>query len=161
MKEPSDGESPKVMPNAVNWRSHLLDTEAARVALLASVHRAAIVGIKPADVGGPAFDVPAAMQRAGFDIVPVPVYYPDVTAILGRPVHRTLTTIDPPPHLVVLFRRPADVPKHLDELLAVKPHAVWMQLGIRHDDVAETLARAGVLVVQDACIKIDLANMGR
>lgn len=159
MREPSEGEDGKLTIGTDDWRSRLLDTEAARFALLASVRRVAIVGIKPADVGGPAYDVPAVMQRAGYDIIPVPVYYPETTHILDVPVHRTLVTIAPPPDLVVLFRRPADVPAHLEELLAVRPRAVWMQQGIRHDAVAEALSRAGIAVVQDACVKIELARM--
>jgi predicted CoA-binding protein len=161
MKEPSEGETEKVMPDTGDWRSCLLESEAARSALLSSVRRVAIIGIKTPEAGGPAFDVPAVMQRAGYDIIPVPVYYPEVTHILGVPVHRTLTTVVPPPDMVVLFRRPIDVAGHLDELLAVRPRAVWMQQGIRHEAVAEALAKAGILVVQDACVKIDLALMGR
>lgn len=161
MKEPSEGETVKVTPDTEAWRQQLLETDAARFALLASVQRVAVVGIKPAEVGGPAHDVPAVMQQAGYDIIPVPVYYPETTHILGEPVHRTLTTIAPTPELVVLFRRPADVPLHLEELLAVRPRGVWMQLGIRHDAVAAALAQAGIQVVQDACVKIELARMGR
>lgn len=137
------------------WRTLLLETPEARAELLAAVRRVAVIGIKPASAGGPAHDVPAYLQRAGYDIVPVPVYYPDVATILDVPVHRSLATIDPPADLVILFRRSEDVPKHLGELLAARPRAVWMQLGIRHDAVAETLARAGIAVVQDHCAKVD------
>lgn len=161
MNAPDDGHATKLMPDAERWRSCLQETAADRERVLTAARRVAIIGIKPAEVGGPAFDVPAVMQRTGYDVVPVPVYYPEVTTILGIPVHRSLVTITPAPDLVVLFRRPADIPSHLDELLAVRPRAVWMQLGIRHEAVAESLARAGILVVQDACVKIDLLRMGR
>lgn len=159
MREPSEGEIGNITRGTEDWRTRLLETDTARFALLRSVRRVAVVGIKPADAGGPAYEVPAVMQQAGYDIIPVPVYYPEAMHILGAPVHRTLTTITPPPDMVVLFRRPVDIPAHLDELLAIHPRAVWMQSGIRHDAVAETLARAGIQVVQDACVKIDLALM--
>lgn len=158
MNAPTEGDGSNIMRDDGNWRLNLLESEPQRWEVLRSVHRVAILGIKPEHVGGAAFDVPAVMQHAGYEIIPVPVYYPEVTSILGEAVHRTLSTIAPVPDMVVLFRRPSDIPQHLDELLAVRPRVVWMQLGIRHDTVAEALARAGIRVVQDACVKIDLAR---
>jgi predicted CoA-binding protein len=143
------------------WRSRLLESAASLTQVLERVRRVAVIGIKPAQVGGPAFYVPEMMQAIGYEIIPVPVYYPEVDTILGEPVHRSLRTIDGPIDMVQIFRRPADVPKHLDEILQAAPSVVWMQLGIRHDGVAETLARAGIDVVQDRCVKIELARMGR
>ncbi len=149
------------MPTAQEWRSRLLASPAQLTHILETVTRVAVIGIKPAVVGGPAFYVPEYMQSAGFEIIPVPVYYPEITEILGAPVHRSLSTVNPPAEMVVLFRRPNDVPKHLDELLQAKPRVVWMQLGIHHDAVAEKLAKAGIDVVQDKCAKIELARMRR
>lgn len=140
------------MPEPSEWRTHLLDRDDDVRRVLQRVHRVAVIGIKPASVGGPAYTVPATMQAAGYAIVPVPVYYPEVTDILGEPVHRTLHTIEGPIDLVQLFRRPADIPAHVEEILAIAPPVVWLQLGIRHDAVAETLARAGIEVVQDRCV---------
>lgn len=151
----------KVTTTDAPWRALLLESRESRLALLQTVKRIAVVGIKTAEVGGPAYDVPAYLQRAGYDIVPVPVYFPDITEILGEPVHRSLATVDPPAELVLLFRRSHDVPKHLDELLAARPRAVWMQLGIRNDAVAEVLAANGIAVVQDHCTKIDLFHAAR
>ncbi len=144
-----------------DWRSHLLTSDEAITLLLDTAYRVAVIGIKTEDSGQPAHGVPAYVQRAGFEIVPVPVYYPDVTEILGVPVHRTLGTVPGPIDIVQLFRRPVDIPKHVDEILAARPRAVWMQLGIRHDAVAEQLARAGIDVVQDHCMKIELMARGR
>ncbi|MCE2899954.1 MAG: CoA-binding protein [Gemmatimonas sp.] len=141
------------------WRAQLVDSRHGTARILLRVRRIAVIGIKPEHVGGPAFDVPARLQRAGYTIVPVPVYYPLITSILGEPVHRSLATIDGPIDMVVLFRRSADVPGHLDEILAARPSVVWMQSGIRHDAVAETLARAGLQVVQDRCAKVELEHM--
>ena len=120
----------------------------------------AVIGIKTPEAGGPAYTVPAYMQQVGFEIVPVPVYYPDVTEILGVPVHRSLATIDPPVDMVQLFRRSEDVIKHVDEILAAEPSVVWMQLGIRNDEAAERLARAGIFVVQDHCTYVELKRAG-
>jgi uncharacterized protein len=141
---------------AMDWRSHLLTSDDAITRALLATHRIAVIGIKTAESDQPAFGVPRLLQEWGFEIVPVPVYYPDVTVLLGEPVHRTLATIQPAVDLVQLFRRPVDIPRHLDELLAARPRTVWMQLGIRNDTVAETLARAGIDVVQDHCMKVEI-----
>lgn len=157
----------KLMPpesgggEAAEWRSHLLEHSSQLATVLSTVHRVAVIGIKPASVGGPAFYVPEYMQRAGYEIVPVPVYFPEITEILGAPVHRSLSTVIPPAEMILIFRRPADVPTHLEELLAAKPSVVWMQQGITHAEVAEALAKAGIEVVQDRCAMIELANIGR
>ncbi len=144
-----------------SWRALLDQSAGAVTAVVAQARRVAVIGIKTPESGGPAYSVPAYMQQAGYDIVPVPVYYPAVTELLGVPVHRRLATISPPADLVVLFRRSQDVPRHLDELLAAKPRTVWMQLGIRHDAVAEQLARAGISVIQDRCFLVEHARRAR
>lgn len=140
-------------------RDHLLENTAEIARVLDRVKRVAVIGIKPEEVGGPAFYVPELMQRVGYEIVPVPVYYPDITEILGVPIHRSLSTVSPAVDMVLLFRRPSDVPLHLHEMLAHKPSVVWMQLGIRHDDVAQQLADAGIAVIQDRCVKVELERM--
>lgn len=144
-----------------DWREHLLDSDAAITALLDRVRTVAVLGIKTADSGAPAFYVAEYAQRAGLKIYPVPVYYPDVTEILGEPVQRTVRAIDDRVDLVDVFRRPQDLPQHVDDLLAARPRAVWFQLGIRNDEVAEELARNGIDVVQDRCLQVELRKRGR
>lgn len=140
----------------MNWQDHLLERPQQIADLLRATRRIAVIGIKPEDhATQPAYYVPKYMADAGFEIVPVPVYYPDVTQILGQPVYRRLIDIPGDIDLVNLFRRPADVAKHLDEILAKRPQAVWMQQGIRNDAVAEQLARAGIRVVQDRCLMVE------
>jgi len=133
-----------------DWRDNLVESDAELAAILADTKRIAVLGIKTeAQRGQPAFYVPEYMAKAGYEIVPVPVYYPDVVEILGEPVYRTLAEIPEPVDMVNVFRRPRDIPPHLPDLLASKPRVVWMQLGISHHAVAEALARAGIKVVQD------------
>ncbi|MBX7118030.1 MAG: CoA-binding protein [Gemmatimonadaceae bacterium] len=144
-----------------DWRRHLLESDSAVSALLERVRTVAVLGIKTADSGAPAHFVPAYAKGAGLRVIPVPVYYPELTELLGEPVHRTVAGIAEPVDLVTVFRRPKDIPSHLDDLLAARPGAVWFQSGIRHDEVAETLARAGIDVVQDRCLMIELQDRGR
>ncbi|MBI1809340.1 MAG: CoA-binding protein [Gemmatimonadetes bacterium] len=144
------------------WRRHLIETAEGIDALLERVHRVAVLGIKPDDhAAQPAWFVPDYAQRAGLRIVPVALRYPDVQTILGEPVVRSLGAIEGPVDLVDVFRRPADLPAHVDDLIALRPGAVWFQLGIRNDEAAERLARAGIDVVQDRCLKVELEKRGR
>ena len=145
----------KVMDDSA-WRLLLDNGTDTITRILSEAKRIAVIGIKTAETGAPAYYVPEYMQREGYEIVPVPVYFPDTTEILGCHVHRSLATITPPADLVQLFRRPTDIPDHVDEILAAQPRVVWMQLGIRHDAVAEQLARAGIAVVQDRCFLVEL-----
>ncbi len=140
------------------WGSHLLEHVSQRTAVLSSVHRIAVIGIKPASVGGPAYEVAEYLRSVGYEMVPVPVYYPDITEILGAPVHRSLRTVNPPADMVLLFRRSTDVAQHLQEILAAKPRVVWMQQGIEDAVMAETLAKAGIDVAQNACAMVDHRN---
>lgn len=132
------------------------DAEIARV--LGYTKRIAILGIKT-EPSQPAFYVAAYAQRTGHEIIPVPVYYPDVTEILGQPVYRRIADIPGPVDMVDVFRRPRDIPAHVDDILVKMPRCVWFQLGIRHDAAARTLSDAGIDVVQDRCLMIDLQNL--
>lgn len=144
-----------------DFQRHLLTSPAAIHAALSAVKTIAVLGIKPAETDAPAFYVPEYTQRAGYRIIPVPVYYPNMATELGEAAYQSLRAIPFPVDVVQIFRRPPDIPQHLDDILAVHPTLVWMQLGIRHDAVAETLARAGIDVVQDRCMLVELRKMGR
>src|ERR1044071_3150535 len=139
-----------------NWRDNLITSTDQVRELLSQTKTIAVLGIKTEEQADqPAFYVPKYMQSAGFKIIPVPVYYPSVTAILGEDVYRRVNDIPEDVDMVNVFRRPQDIPSHLDDLLAKKPKSVWMQLGISHQVVAEALAKAGIKVVQDRCLMVD------
>lgn len=91
--------------------------------------------------------------------MPVPVYFPDVTEILGRPVYRKVADVPGEIDVVDVFRRPRDLPPHLDDLLAKRPRVVWLQSGIWHAEFAEALARAEIEVVQNRCLMVDLMRL--
>ena len=135
---------------------NILHTDNEIRALLEATRTIAVLGIKPeTHAYQPAFYVSQYMANAGYDVIPVPVYYPEVTEILGRPVFRHLHEIPGDIDLLNVFRRSEDIPKHTEEILAKKPKAVWFQLGIRNDEVAETLAEAGIKIVQDRCLMVE------
>ncbi|MBA3240107.1 MAG: CoA-binding protein [Acidobacteria bacterium] len=144
-----------------DWRENLIETSEGVRDLLARVRRVAVLGIKTEEQSyQPAFYVASYLHSAGLEVVPVPVYYPAVTHILGQKVYRSLREVPGEIDLVDVFRRPADVPAHVEDILAKKPSAVWLQSGIRHDGAAETLARAGIKVVQDRCLMVDHRRFG-
>lgn len=139
----------------------ILERDEDIAALLERTHRIAVLGIKIAETMQPAYYVPEYAQQRGYEIVPVPVYYPDVTEILGAPVYRKLVEVPGAIDMVNVFRRPRDLAMHLDDILAKRPRSVWLQLGIRDDTFASQLTAAGIDVVQDKCLLVELRRLGR
>jgi predicted CoA-binding protein len=146
--------------DTTDWREHLLDKPEKIKQLLENTHRIAVLGIKP-NPDQPAYYVPEYAQRAGYEVVPVPVYYKDLTEMQGEKVYRKLVDIPGDIDMVNVFRRPVDIPPHVDDIIAKKPKSVWFQLGIRNEEAAERLARAGIDVVQDRCLLVELRRIGK
>ena len=145
----------------MNWQENLITDTAQIQELLSATITIAVLGIKTEAQGNqPAFYVPSYLRSAGFQVIPVPVYYPRVTHILEEKIYRRLVDIPIDVDLVNIFRRSQDVPAHLGDLLAKRPKAVWMQSGIRDDAVAERLAKEGIKVVQDRCLMVDHRRLG-
>ena len=144
-----------------NWRAHLIEDHEGVRRVIEAMRRIAVLGIKVPESGQPAFYVPEFMQQAGYQIVPVPVYYPEVTEILGERVYRAVADIPGDVDMVNVFRRPHRIPQHVDDIIAKKPRSVWFQLGIRNDEAAERFARAGIDVVQDRCLMVELRHVTR
>ena len=138
------------------WRANLINDVTGIVDAIRDTKTIAVLGIKPESHSDqPAFYVAAHMAAARYDVIPVPVYYPDVTQILGKPVFRKLAEIGRSIDMVNVFRRPNDIPPHVDDILAARPKYVWFQLGIRNDAAAEKFARAGIRVIQDRCLMVE------
>ena len=102
------------------------------------------------------FDVARYMQAAGYRIIPI---NPNEVEVLGEKAYATL--LDAAAHetfeLVNCFRNSEDIPPIVDEVIAIGSgiQAVWMQLGVAHRGATATAEAAGLLVVQDRCLKID------
>jgi predicted CoA-binding protein len=136
--------------------ANILTTAEQVTDLIRGTRTIAVLGIKPeSHAGQPAFYVSKYMQNAGYTIIPVPVYYPEVTEILGERVYRKLTDIPAEVDMVNVFRRPHDIPQHVDDIIAKGPKSVWFQLGIVNDEAAEKIAAAGIKVVQDKCLMVE------
>lgn len=144
----------------MDWQKNIISSSDELKELLSATKRIAVLGIKT-EPYQPAYYVPQYMVAAGLEIIPVPVYYPNVTEILGQKVYRKLSDIPGEIDLVDVFRRSEDINQHVDDLLAKKPKAVWFQSGIRNDEVAARLAQAGIKVVQDRCLMVEHRRLAR
>ncbi len=147
------------MTSAASGR--IIESDDEITTVLDTARRIAVLGIKPSWTGKPAYYVPEYAQRAGYEIIPVPVYYPEVTEILGHGVYRRLVDVPGPIDIVNVFRKSHDVPPHVADIIASRPRVVWMQLGIRNDLAAEQLTTAGIDVVMDRCLLIEIENRSR
>ena len=144
-----------------SWKKNIVTDESEVREVLRTTRRIAVLGIKPEQKAGqPAYYVPRYLKDAGYEVVPVPVYYPDVTEILDEPVYREVSAVPGEVDMVDVFRRPNDIPPHIEDIIEKKPRVVWFQLGIRNDEAAEQLARAGIRVVQNRCTMADHQRFG-
>jgi predicted CoA-binding protein len=142
-----------------DWRENLLEDEARIGALVRGARRIAVLGIKTEEKADQAaWYVPRFVADHGGEVIPVPVFYPELTEIMGRKVYRKVADVPGPVDIVDIFRKASDIDAHVDDLIAKQPRAAWFQLGIRNEAAAERLARAGILVVQDRCLKVDWAR---
>ena len=140
----------------MEWQENLIYTPSQIRDLILRTKSIAVLGIKTeGQADQPAFYVPQYLATAGFRVIPVPVYYPEATVILGEPVYRRLIDIPGDIDLVDVFRRSQDINGHVEDILTKKPKAIWFQSGIRNDKVAEQLAKAGIKVVQDRCLMVE------
>ena len=127
--------------------------DAALRELLRAARSIAVLGIKDRETED-AFRVPFYLQAQGYRILPV---NPGLERVLGERAYPALTELPEPVDLVNVFRAPAHLPGHIDEILALRPlpRAVWMQLGISHEESAGRLRGAGIAVVEDRCIMVE------
>jgi len=119
--------------------------------LLKSAATIAVLGLSPKP-GRDSYRVAAYLKDQGYRIIPV---RPAQKEILGEPAYDSLTAIPFPVDIVDAFRNPADILKHTPEVLAIRPRAFWMQLGIENHEAAGILTQAGIDVIMNRCIKID------
>ena len=138
----------------MDWQKNIISSSDELKELLSATKRIAVLGIKTESYQ-PAYYVPQYLASAGLEVIPVPVYYPNVTEILGQKVYRKLSEIPGEIDMVDVFRRSEDINQHVDDILAKKPKSVWFQSGIRNDEAAEQFARAGIKVVQDRCLMVE------
>ena len=116
--------------------------------ILTSARTIAIVGLSP-DPGRPSHGVARYLQRAGYRIIPV---NPKVAEVLGERAYPGLRQVPQPVDVVDVFRRSEFVGPIVDDAIAIKASAVWLQDGVVDDDAAARARAAGLDVVMDDCM---------
>lgn len=140
--------------SAINGTAFAMSASA-RLDILAKYKRIAMVGLS-SNQFRPSYFAALYLLAEGYDVIPV---NPRETEILGRPCYPDLKSIPgPPPEVVNIFRDPSAVPAIVDEAIAIKAKAIWMQLGVIHLPAAEKARAAGLEVVMDRCMKIEHAR---
>jgi predicted CoA-binding protein len=146
----------------MSWEENVVDDPQGIREIIKGARRIAVLGMEREENSDrPAYTVPLYLRQHGYEIIPVPVKYPGTTEISGMPAYHSLAEVPGDIDVVDVFRSPRDIPKHIDDVIAKKPKAVWFQSGIRNDQAAEKLAQAGIKVVQDRCMKVEHMRLAR
>ncbi len=116
--------------------------------LLTSARTIAVVGLSDSPFR-PSHEVSAYMQAQGYRIIPV---NPRLQEVFGERCYAKLADVQEKIDLVNIFRRPEFVPGIVDEAIALKVPAIWMQEGVVHEAAAAKARAAGIFVVMDRCI---------
>ncbi len=118
--------------------------------ILETARTVAVVGLSPKP-DRPSYGVAQYLQSHGYRIIPV---NPGIPEILGEKTYPDLLSIPDPVDVVQIFRRSEDVPPIVDQAIQKGAKVVWMQEGIEHDAAAEKARAAGLLVVMNACMRM-------
>lgn len=116
--------------------------------ILKSSRTIAVVGLSSRRFR-PSYGVAEYLKSVGYRIIPV---NPQETEVLGEKSHARLEDISEPVDIVNIFRRSEFVPDIVDSAIRIGARGVWMQEGVMHPEAAERARRAGLFVIQDACI---------
>jgi predicted CoA-binding protein len=98
------------------------------------------------------------LQDHGYRIIPV---NPKLDTVLGEKAYKRVSEIPEAVDIVNVFRRSIDTPPVVENALAIKPKAIWLQLGISNDQAAEIAQKNNISMIMDKCIKIEHAKLLR
>jgi predicted CoA-binding protein len=130
-----------------------------RLQFLQRYRNVAIVGIS-ADPYRPSHFVAIYLQAEGYNIILINPRYAGQT-ILGKRVYASLTEAKEAGEqieIVDVFRHAEDVPPIAEEAIKIGAKVLWLQLGIRNDEAARKAQEAGLIAVQNRCIKMEHAR---
>jgi len=119
--------------------------------ILRSAKTIAVVGLSSNPMRA-SNDVAAYLKSVGYRIIPV---NPNEREVLGEKAHARLEDVPEPVDIVDVFRKSEDVPPAVDGAIAIKAKVLWMQLGIENAEAAEKARKAGLLVVENACMLVE------
>ena len=125
-----------------------------RLRLISEAESVALVGVSGNELRSSNF-VASYLLRTHLRMYPVNPMYEEV---LGLKCYPSLAELPEVPDIVDVFRRQSELPGVVDDAIAIGAKTVWFQLGLRHDEAAQTAVDAGVTIVQDRCLKIEHAR---
>jgi len=128
------------------------EEEARITELLATAKTIAVVGLSSKSFR-PSFGVSQYLQSSGYRIIPV---NPNESEVLGEKCYARIEDIPEKIDIVDIFRRSELVPEIVDAAIRAGACAVWMQEGVEDEASAERARKAGLIVVMDNCIAIEL-----
>src|SRR6266516_7053557 len=130
-----------------------------RLKILQQYRHVAIVGIS-ADQYRPSHFVAIYLQAEVYDIILINPRYAGQT-LLGKRVYASLTEAKEAGEqieIVDVFRKAEDVLPVAEEAINIGAKVLWLQLGIRNDEVGKMAREAGLTFVKDRCIKMEHAR---
>jgi uncharacterized protein len=114
----------------------------------------AVVGLSDSPLR-PSYGVSEYMQKSGYRIIPV---NPAISEALGEKSYASLFEVSAKIDIVNIFRRSELVEEVVDQAIAIKAPAIWMQEGVIHEKAAAKARKAGIFVVMDRCILVEHRN---
>jgi predicted CoA-binding protein len=135
-------------------QGYFASTAADRLRILEKYRRIAMVGLS-SNPFRPSHFAAVYLLAEGYDVIPV---NPRESKVLGRTSYPSLAAIPGGAEVVDIFREPAAVPAIVEEAISIGAKAIWMQLGVIHNEAAARAEAAGLAVVMDRCMKIEHAR---
>tara|TARA_E500000178_G_C16558051_1_gene546036 strand:+ start:98 stop:577 length:480 start_codon:yes stop_codon:yes gene_type:complete len=123
--------------------------------ILESTETIAMVGLS-GNWSRPSYFAAKYLMEKGYTVIPV---NPNYKEILGKKSYTSLQEIDRPVDVVNLFQRSEKVADFLEDAMALKASAFWMQLGIVNKEAKEKALDLGMVPVMDRCMKIEYARL--
>jgi len=120
-------------------------------ALFARARTIAVVGLSPKP-DRPSHRIARRLKAWGYRVIPV---RPAVSEVLGEKAYPRLSAVPETIDLVDVFRAAEEVGPIVEQCIALKIPAVWIQLGIVNEEAAERARAAGMFVAMDRCISVD------
>jgi len=124
-------------------------------ALLSGAKTIAVVGLSP-NPARPSHRIARRLQQWGYRVVPV---RPALREVLGEKAFARLADVPVKIDLVDVFRAADHLDPVVDECIALKLRALWIQEGIVNEPAAARALAAGIKVVMDRCISVEYRKL--
>lgn len=119
--------------------------------------RIVVVGLSPKPQR-PSNDVASFLLERGFEVVPV---NPRATKVLGRECYPSLDDVPGEIEVVDVFRRGEELEPIVDAAISRGAKVVWLQLGVENEEATRRAVEAGIDVVKNLCIKMEILERER